>query len=575
MHADKNNRDAAATGSALLPWGLIAPISVLLIACVVRVANYDQQPLHDELYHMLAAQSWLQDGTYGIGDGVYTRAALYTNLVGMAMSVVGDDLGAIRLLNIAVGLLLVLAVFFGVNAIAGRSEGFFAALIVALAPGAIFLSQMIRFYSLQALCFWVAALLAYVATGGGVRAPVRVALLLSAAALFAVAAHLQVTTLIGLVALIAALALIRGPAVAVWLAQAAAGARRAVVAAAAIVLAGALSFAYYYGPDLLARYQGVALWSETNTVLYYFKLYREQYGALWSLTPAALIVAALRYPRPAWFFAIVFGVAFVLHSFGGMRSERFLFYGFPFLASLWGIALAIVVSTSHQWLANRLRSVAALSALRHRSGPLAAAVMLAAGLFFTLATPAAEMTLRMALDKPAYRPSYWHGSPVNWTDAAPSLRELASQVDVLVTTQGLHALYFIGDYHAELSPTSLSDYGLDPDATHTDPRTGRLTIGSTSTLGEMIAGHASGAVVVHEGWWRKRYGVVDVVADFLETNLCQWPARPGWNMRIFVWGLGDDPEGDEGMSHPGDGCDTQRAGNANGHAGQPHLSETQ
>ena len=53
----------------------------------------------------------------------------------------------------------------------------------------------------------------------------------------------------------------------------------------------------------------------------------------------ALIAVAAR-PGPSLFALCVFGVAFVLLSFGGQKSWRYLFFAMPFLFVIWAIALA-------------------------------------------------------------------------------------------------------------------------------------------------------------------------------------------------------------------------------------------
>ena len=98
--------------------------AVALFAFLLRYIGMSHEPTWDELYHVLAARSWAENGTFAIADGEYTRAALFTRLIGIVTGWSDGSLDAIRLFCITIGTLLVLAVFLSVCALVGRAEAY-------------------------------------------------------------------------------------------------------------------------------------------------------------------------------------------------------------------------------------------------------------------------------------------------------------------------------------------------------------------------------------------------------------------------------------------------------------------
>ena len=114
----------------------VRSVLVFLLAIAIRYINLSHEPIFDELYHVLAGASWWSDGTFAIAQGEYTRASVFTRLIGTVYGLTNGDLDAIRLFCITIGALLVVAVFIGVTAIASIREGYLAAIMLAVLPGA-------------------------------------------------------------------------------------------------------------------------------------------------------------------------------------------------------------------------------------------------------------------------------------------------------------------------------------------------------------------------------------------------------------------------------------------------------
>jgi hypothetical protein len=525
---------AGSTGLVRL---LVGVLLVAAFAFSLRIVNYSHEPAPDELYHLLAAQSWVEDGSFAIADGQYTRARPFTRLVGLVHAATGGDLDSIRVASIVLGTLFVVAVLLGVRLLAGETESLIAAVMLALMPGAIFLSQFIRFYTLHALAFWLASLCLYVLVTRTLSKLAQLALVAATVALLMFAMRLQITTMIGVLALLVWLVASYLPAAWAWYVARPRETRLAVIAALALLALAGLYLVTGPLAYLVDSYRSSSLWSTETGVGYYALRYRDQYGLFWSLFPVALIVALFANWRPAFFCACIFVTAFLLHSFAGMRSERYLFYAMPFFVAIWGIALRDLFGNFFRWLKAGL--AARFWPEGGVPGAVSAATVVLLVLWMVLLTPATELSVRMAVDKPGLVPRYWFNYVTSWAAGRDRIRELVAESDVFLTSQGHHAFYYIGDFDIEMSATGLSDFQTGPGEPDIDPRTGRRVIAAPDALQAIVACHDSGVVVVDRQSWRSFIGVNDDVADFIEANLQAVSVPDEWGMEIYRWTADD------------------------------------
>ena len=145
---------------------------LFLLALAIRFVNLDHTALHDELYHVLAARSWLDQGVFAIDGGSYTRGSLFT--------------------------MLVVVVYLWTHWSMGRLTALLASLFLIFSPLEIYLSQYARFYALQGLVFASAAFIFYfLVCSKSLNIAARTGLLVVVAVLLAVGVRLQVITLVG------------------------------------------------------------------------------------------------------------------------------------------------------------------------------------------------------------------------------------------------------------------------------------------------------------------------------------------------------------------------------------------
>ncbi|MGH6918901.1 MAG: hypothetical protein ACREJ0_14495, partial [Geminicoccaceae bacterium] len=324
------------------PW--LAPALLGCLALAVRLPHFDHVAGFDELYHVLAAQSWLAEGQLRVADGAYTRTPLYTIFLAHWLGLfgaLGEALVVARLPSLLAGTALVVLVFLWARAVAGSLAATVAALLLALDPENLQISQWGRFYALHVLLFWLGAVGIYRLVTSP-PAPAR-AVLLAAGVLvcFGAALYLQITTLIGLLGVAVWSALALGLP---WLARCSPRARWGI-AAGVVLLGGAAIWVFVETglvAELLARYRSTPLYQAGNrdAFWYYHSFLTIYYPTLWPLVALAVVIGLAYRPRPTAFCACVVAVAFVAHSFAAAKSMRYLTYVAPFLFVLWGIALA-------------------------------------------------------------------------------------------------------------------------------------------------------------------------------------------------------------------------------------------
>ncbi|MDX1600776.1 MAG: glycosyltransferase family 39 protein [Anaerolineales bacterium] len=489
-------------------------------------------PHFDEMYHALAAQGWLETGAFTLGNGIYDRAWMFTLSVAASIAMFGDSLAAARIPALAFGTLWVLGVYLWTRRHAGPLAGFLAGSCFALAPGAINLSQLVRFYTMHGLLFWLFAISVFAVTER--RFDRRSGLLaIVAAATGYLALALQDTTMIGVTAIGIWLGIRHGPQ---WvrrartesLAQWVVGVSLVlgIAAVAAFVLSGSAS-------DLYIEYRSSALWAagKRDDVTWYHDHFNRRFGAFWALFPLAVLVAIKRAGAASTFMTTLFGVAFVLHSGAGMKAERYLYYAMPAFFVLWSIALSVLLPRIFALNMGVVRSI--LSDLRLRAAASIGITVLML-LFATYATPVNYTIRAMLVPQHGYRPY----SQPNWPAATEVLSPIADTVAVVVSASLPKALYFFGRADVALGVTELTELtpgdSKPPDFT-IDPRTGRPSISQPSSIRRLMADHASGLVVVEDQQWSRDCCVTPAVAHLLETCLQEIEMPREWQLRAFRW----------------------------------------
>ncbi len=471
------------------------PIALLVVLATAALysINLDRLPHPDELHHILAARGLLESGEPRIAEGLYTRAILYTWLVAWSYELFGVSLAAARVPSLVAIALLNGVFFLWLAREAGRPAAYVATALWALSPFAIATAQFSRFYALQGLVFFVGAWFVYAAVLSHASLRRRVLLGLAALPFLALAAELQPTTALGLLGLAAwAAAVLFLP----WLADRDVPARRRLSLGLAAVLAAAILLAVALATGLLGKfwtiYRSTPIFNEGNAddFWYYHARYSLLYPSLWPLVGVLGLAAAARFPRPTGFALTVFAVGFLLNSFAASKSLRYLFYAQIYLFVPFGLGLVALYPAL--WNFTRDLAVKLDDLFKPSVRALGAFLIAGAVAFVLLANPAwLRSTLLLAdVTIPPEEPK------ANWPAAYTALLPYLKTADVVVTTEELGALYFLGRFDVRFSRSKLPE--LMPNERHEfgrDFRTGRPVIADNASVRRLVACYRSGLVV--------------------------------------------------------------------------------
>jgi hypothetical protein len=163
------------------------------------------------------------------------------------------------------------------------------------------------------------------------------------------------------------------------------------------------------------------------------------------------------------------------------------------------------------------------------------------GGFLIINNPGLENSLKMILNRPVSspdgKPLYWQTYDTNWAAASDKvLKPLAAQASVVVTTQGLHSLYFLGDYDFDINATRLSDLPENMRSEfQIDPRTGRQIISTAESLKLVMECFPDGLIVAHRRGWKHPGRLNQETASIIENLAQPIPLPEKWNLIAYKW----------------------------------------
>jgi hypothetical protein len=509
------------------PW--LEIVAVILLAALVRVPHMDAPPQFDELYHILAARSWAQEGTFRILDGAYERTEPFTMLIGCLFRQFGESVALARTPSVISGALLVGLLFWWMRREAGRLAAWTSALLLCFCPSAIAVSRLARFYALQGLLVWIGLLAAYFALRGGVRRSRQVLLSILSVVALMDALSLQLMTVIPVLGLGVWMF---GEALWQWRyskdpARHFTAKRRMVLFSIATLLV-AVAFVVHY-PWVSKNLWQIPTWalSYRSDFGYYVRLLLREGGALGLLIPFAVLVALRRWRGATTFSLCVFAVGFVLTSAVAHKGVRFFYVAWPGFSAIWGMA----VGTGVPWLVGIVQARLAdtpSARLSRRVRPLCTMVTLAVIMLTgTLSMPARQV-LRGWYSGVAH-------AQYDGRASLPVLRRVSREVEVVVSPDTLGAIYYLGKLDYILSRTQLHDYG-DPKEFKIDCRVGRPIISTPESLATVMHRHRSGLLIASTFDSRVEWSIPHETLAFAAARMESVPLPVGSAYRAFRWG---------------------------------------
>jgi hypothetical protein len=475
---------------------LVASLVVLALALLLFSINLDRPPHPDELYHAISAKGLLETGRPALAEGEYWRGLMHTRMVAASYAIFGEGLPSARMPAVLLAALIAPVLFLWVRREAGPLAAWLTTMLFVTSPFTVEIAQFSRFYALQTFSFVLGCACFYYAVVGAATLPWRLLQGAVAAGLLAIAASAQITTLVGIMGIgVWTAGILARQVLLVW----AAGSSARKWVAAAIFAAGLLAILAIGMSGVLepiiGRYNQTPLHAvaRVDEFWYYHLRLLLFYPTLWTLVGLLAILAVSRSPRVAWLAVAVFGVGFLAMSFAAWKATRYLSFALPFLAIVWGIGLAEFVSQFRSVaVAARTRFAAAL-ALPQRLASAAttmavivALAILVLGNAFWLRTAAVIGNVALPGEEAA----------TDWELARDALAPWVADADVMITTEELGAIYFLGRSDVRFSRSKFNEipagqrfeFGIDH-------RTGRPIITKPESVEQLIECFPRGFIV--------------------------------------------------------------------------------
>ncbi|MGE3742957.1 MAG: ArnT family glycosyltransferase, partial [Geminicoccaceae bacterium] len=516
--------------------GGVVPLALFVACALLYSITLGRMAHPDEYYHILAAHNLLTTGEPRIAEGIYTRVYLHTWLVAQSFALFGESLAASRVPSLLATAALVAVMFVWLRREAGNLAAWIGAGLFAISPFAVDIAQFCRFYALQALAMFVTAITVHAGIRALRESPLRgLALLAVSSVPLAFAVYLQPTSLLGCVGLgLWAVGTVGLP----WLGDPQVPSRRKLLAIAGIVLAGVLVLAAAIATGIAAELWRQYTWAPyfnqraTDQFWFYHQWYSLLYPSLWPITGFLALLAITLAPLPASMAVVVFAVGFLLNSFAASKSLRYIAYAQPFLFVIWGIGVAAL------WphllaFTQRLRGTLA-EQIERNGGPRRTAGVLLVGAILFLGVANAATVRSIALLADITIPP--EQSRTNWPAARAELEPWLERADVVVSTEELGHLYFLGRYDVRFSPSKMDE--LPPGEQHEfgrDHRTGRPVIGTAESIQRILECYPTGIIVGPSAHWGRPELINDELSTLIAEHAQPLPLPRRSQLSAYVW----------------------------------------
>ena len=335
-----------------------------------------------------------------------------------------------------------------------------------------------------------------------------------------------------------------------------------LLAMGGIVLAAALALLWFQLSGNLGRAfsafgSAQGAWAEAHAVSlrYYHYALLSHYPLLWAPFPLIALVSLARRPRAVSLWLLVFGTVFAVQTLAAWKAERYIFSAIPFFFMVVGVSVGplirwvwIEVARGLGRLAIGLRGLLQVRAGADAGGfegdaprwarLVTGSALVPVLLFAAWGNPASSYAARMVLGSDATWPfEVRYRGEADWAGVAEDLGGRAREVDIVITSTELKALYFLDRNDLILSVNYL---GREPSGEMRAPfsrnwKSDTPMIARPETLEAIMACHRSGLVLVEENHWRQPWSVPPEVAAMLEERAERIELPPGRRVHAFGW----------------------------------------
>jgi hypothetical protein len=209
----------------------------------------------------------------------------------------------------------------------------------------------------------------------------------------------------------------------------------------------------------------------------------------------------------------------------------------PFFFIIWGVTLAEAIPIAGQLFSEIAKRFTKLTPMFRNQKKVFEYGILALVTLFVVASNSAYPRSLIFIFSGDPR-VHWNAE--GWAKSASLLRPLMDEVDIVATSNGLFALYYLGRYDIVISPSKVAESSTEQEFGR-DLRTGSYAISTPESLELIMSCFNSGIFISDSVWrWRKpNVGISDEMADFLNSQTEAIDLPQEWMLRAFRW---DRPE---------------------------------
>ena len=306
---------------------------LLLIVVHWKLINFDiDHPVQtDEMFHILAAKSYNENGQYKILDGKYERAKLYTRVVAFKIQKADNELiSARRISQISSVALILLTVLF-ISVIISKPVGALTGTFLSTCPIIVNMATVVRFYSLHSFLFVLCSFTIYILLYRWKRLKnmTRYIALLFIGITFMLSYHLQVLTLIGILGICIGIVVCYF----VKLARIYSLKNKYILyLLLALVIVSFISF-LIFDDYVVSRLTSEAPWAKStrDLSLYYHSFLDTWYPAIWPIAPFLFALGMMKWFDQNTYCISIFITAIIILSIGEQKSYRYMMFALPFM----------------------------------------------------------------------------------------------------------------------------------------------------------------------------------------------------------------------------------------------------
>ena len=433
-------------------------MTCLLVGIFMRIDGLGEESFFiDEFYHVYAARSFLNDGSFSLPSGEeYRRGAIYTLFVSLSFWLWDVSEFSARLPSVFFGLAYLLAFYFVTEAMFNRQIAIVSTLILTFSHTQIYYSRECRMYSLFQLTYLVEVFLIYLFLNRkhifhntrrkgdrNGRNFITFILLAGILCLFFISAQLQKINYMIV------------PSMAVFgiyvfldkqLAHKMEDNMRRVVLAGLIV--GTIIAVAQVNQRLIEtiyrefvfRYTPKWALPSEHDVLFYLRSLKSDYFLLWILVPIGGLIAICKFKRLGFYLISIYLIPLIIQSYLPTKAPRYILNIYPFGVILVGIALCRLSEVNVFQRAQKLKTT-----------PVNATKMILVIMIVVF------VTSNHFLAKDEYK--LFLPQKPDWKTLSVVFKPYIKEKDLVISNNSVAALYYLGrcDYVVDENALEISE----------------------------------------------------------------------------------------------------------------------